>query len=442
MGYQCGRVAYTLSDYSSSLMQAFVAASLGVGLVSAHGVFQGIYQDQFADGAQAQLVALVGALQLGCFIGLRPLAAAVGARFGRHVTLALGVVLSSGGLLAAGVASEIWQLCLAQGVLVGAGASACETAGVTMSPLARDVAHWAVVGAGIGGGALALVAGALAQSLGSTALALRWLALTVFVGQLSALLLLGRWSAFVPREPAGDKLGYGAAGASGQPKVTTSAFPGPRRNVARRAWLQLTQDPGSVLGMAGDVLHSMGAPLPLLYLPSYASLLLQAGGAPLPCAAPLVLLCVASAAGAPLARALLTRHCQSPVLLLGAARAGASLAMWCLWLPAGSSWLATCSFALVYGLMLGTAGYARRIAEDDHSAPARIAPLAASAAALAGAAAAAWLVATPDRSPPFMPLIAFAAAATLAAAAATVASAACSNSKSRITSLPVTCTGW
>ncbi|KAJ2773012.1 hypothetical protein IWQ57_001503 [Coemansia nantahalensis] len=434
VGRRASRVAYTHSDCSSSLSSlsagsigsrgrarrrawpaawggrwrpgvAFLAAATGTGVVGAHGVFQALYQNQFADGLQA--AALVGALQLGSFIALRPLVAWTAVRCGRQAVLAAGALLASGGMLAAGFAAPLWQLCMAQGVLVGAGACACETAGFSTDPLARDLAQWAVAGGGIGGAALALTAAALAQWLGSAALALRWLALVVCIGQLAALVLLGR-------RPAGRVAAASGKPAGGvRPLITTSviwARDGPRQ------W----QAPG-VLGAAGGVLHSLGAPLPLLYLPSYAALRLPSAARPLASAVPLVLLCLAAAAGAPLARALLVRHSLRPALLLGATRAALSLALWCLWLPADRSWAATCTFALFYGLMLGAAGYAQCQDADRPAPPAAVVLPVAGAVAMAGAAAAAWLVATPDRSPPFMPLIAFAAAVMLVAAAATTA---------------------
>ncbi|KAJ2733686.1 glutamate--tRNA ligase [Coemansia sp. BCRC 34962] len=107
----------------------------------------------------------------------------------------VGSLVSGGGLLAAGFAVHLWQLCLAQGVLVGVGAGISARAAVAIaerrwvSTDGESTRRLALVGAGIGGCGLALGASELIRR-GTTSSALRWLAGIVFSGQIIAAILL------------------------------------------------------------------------------------------------------------------------------------------------------------------------------------------------------------------------------------------------------------
>ena len=50
-----------------------------------------------------------------------PFATALTHRFGKYLTMAVGIVLQTTGYVTAGFASRIWQLMITQGVLVGLG---------------------------------------------------------------------------------------------------------------------------------------------------------------------------------------------------------------------------------------------------------------------------------------------------------------------------------
>lgn len=50
-----------------------------------------------------------------------PLVTALTRRFGKHVTMPIGVTLQTTGYITAGFTTHIWQLFLSQGVLVGLG---------------------------------------------------------------------------------------------------------------------------------------------------------------------------------------------------------------------------------------------------------------------------------------------------------------------------------
>jgi MFS family permease len=64
-------------------------------------------------------------------------------RFGIAVPLTLGTLLLAAGYLAVGLSSNLWQVALAHGLLIGLGSSA------TFGPLMADISHWFVRRRGI-----------------------------------------------------------------------------------------------------------------------------------------------------------------------------------------------------------------------------------------------------------------------------------------------------
>ncbi|KAJ2641343.1 glutamate--tRNA ligase, partial [Coemansia sp. RSA 1694] len=253
------------------------------------------------------------------------------------MTVVVGATISSGGLLAAGFADHVWQLCLAQGVMVGVGAGISANAAGRVAemwwPEAID-AQFLLVGSGIGGGALALVAGRLI-STGTTNSALQWLALLVFSGQLlvSLLLFVVTWSS--------DRL-YPPSPPTAEDTVAT-------KHQSHAVQLRL-----QVLRLASHGIHSVTALLPLLFMPSLIASPLAPKQQPMDGSILVAIVCVGWATGSALAP-LAAR--QAWAFRESAVRLALSLSVWGLWLPMTADMRAlACVFCSAYGILLGLVG--------------------------------------------------------------------------------------
>jgi MFS family permease len=131
-----GRAAYGVeSAYAWRRLGLALAISTigGVGMWSFIVALPAIQADFAVDRAEASLpftLAMLGFGAGGVILGR------MADRFGIVVPLTLGALALAAGYVATGLASNLWQVALAHGFLIGFGCS------VTFGPLMADISHW------------------------------------------------------------------------------------------------------------------------------------------------------------------------------------------------------------------------------------------------------------------------------------------------------------
>lgn len=148
------------------------------GVAASYGVFLSYYlSNDYFPGATALDYAFIGGLEFGACMLISPACTILTREFGRRVVMSAGVLMMSGGYIAASFAREIWQLYLSQGVLVGLGMGAIFIPAIAVLPqwflkrrsLAQGLAS---SGSGFGGLAFSLGTSAMIEQI-SLAWALR-----------------------------------------------------------------------------------------------------------------------------------------------------------------------------------------------------------------------------------------------------------------------------
>lgn len=142
------------------------------GTVSAYGIYLSHYLDQvlFPD-ASSWDYAFIGGLNFSAAMLIAPLVTILARKYGIHATMALGLVLQTGGFLAASFATRIWHLHVSQGMLVGIGI------GLLYIPSLPVLSQWftrrrslanglSAAGVGVGGAAFAWGTEAIIQRFG------------------------------------------------------------------------------------------------------------------------------------------------------------------------------------------------------------------------------------------------------------------------------------
>ncbi|KAJ1644996.1 hypothetical protein LPJ64_003377 [Coemansia asiatica] len=470
------RYIYTHSEYSSSmsslsasntstsearqtrldqakLIYFRVFASLliishSAGLCLIHGIFESDYEVDFAqlienkEMGRSRTVSLISAIQLSLYMAAR--GSGIGLIICRWLDVRIGVlvgaILSSGGLLASSYASSVWQLCLAQGAMVGLGSAlgfsaAIEVLDYLKTKYARinliDTSTLAVAAAGMGGGALALVTRKLVVS-GSLATGLRWLALIVLCSQCLGALLMGRVSnaeknnISIGEISTGEAKGKQKADVDGLDGLDIAANPMNqyRRhhhnlNSKRRLFKQHTdrlylvlKNRRFLISLLSDMLHYTGAFVPPILIPGYVSTQLPESSA-LSGALLLSMIWFASSLGG-----LLTSMRQIPAAIKQKLpQISLSLSIWCLWLPAADSWPMVYAFCLVYGLCLGAASKQREDEIGDLDLISGwVKAVGCAVSVMIGVPVASWLFVGIGSGTYYVPAIAFTAATSLAAA--------------------------
>ncbi|KAJ1936513.1 hypothetical protein GGF37_005578, partial [Kickxella alabastrina] len=389
---------------------------------------------------------LIGALQIASFLLLRNTGTSF--RLTRFLTTApsifIGALTTAIGLLLSSYANSVWQLCLGQGVVVGLGAAVSSSAAIdaldaTLMYVFVDNRFSAsglfVAATGVGGAVLSMgIHGALVDS---SSLALRWLALVVFIGQCLAALPM----VFRINSTNSSNSGIFERESSDQDDVLNKMMPKcnnttsninnddnddnnskrPTSTPVRQSRLQTwAATARSALGSQGflmlisvDLLHHMSYPVTLIFLPGYAAQMhSHIVGSPTHLAT--ILWCSVLSA-------LLIPHYHLSPLLHGISRLGLSLSLWCLWLPASGATNSALlyAFCAVHGLFLGSVGVHLM---DDLLATgglieAWIRAGVCSLGAVVGVLVAGWLFIGVGSAGQYMPAITFAAAASFLAAA-------------------------
>lgn len=142
------------------------------GINSSYGVFLAHYlsNDTF-HGASSLEYAFIGGLSISMALIIAPLATLCVKKFGTKVTLSLGIMFETAGLLGASWAKQIWHLFLSQGLAFGFGMGFLFIASVGIVPQwfskKRSFANSiAAAGSGIGGLIYSLGTNAMIQSIG------------------------------------------------------------------------------------------------------------------------------------------------------------------------------------------------------------------------------------------------------------------------------------
>jgi len=143
--------------------------------VKSFGVYLSYYlrTERYPDASDLDF-AFVGGFNFAFAMVAAPFATALTHRFGKYLTMAIGIVLQCTGYVTAGFASRIWQLMITQGVLVGLGI------GMIYVPSLPILSQWfdarrtlangiSSSGSGFGGALFAWTTGAIIDAFG-----LRW----------------------------------------------------------------------------------------------------------------------------------------------------------------------------------------------------------------------------------------------------------------------------
>jgi MFS family permease len=127
-------------------------------------------EDRFPD-ASTWDYAFIGSSNFSMAMLIAPFVTILARKFGTHTTMAIGLVIQSGGFLAASFSTRIWHLHISQGILVGCGI------GLLYIPSLPILSQWFVkrrslangvsaAGSGVGGAAFAWGTEAVIQRFG------------------------------------------------------------------------------------------------------------------------------------------------------------------------------------------------------------------------------------------------------------------------------------
>ena len=165
------------------------------GVAASYGVYISHYlANDYFPGATALDFALIGGLEFGVALIISPLCTILTRELGRLIVMSTGCAMFAGGFIAASFASEIWQLYLSQGVLIGLGLGGIFIPSIQVLPqwflkkrsLAGGIAS---AGSGFGGLAFSLGTNAMIEQI-SLGWALRITGILCLVGNLTATLLV------------------------------------------------------------------------------------------------------------------------------------------------------------------------------------------------------------------------------------------------------------
>ncbi|KAF7860628.1 hypothetical protein EAF04_008148 [Stromatinia cepivora] len=142
------------------------------GVNSSYGVFLAHYlANNTFPGATSLEYAFVGGLSISLALFTAPVATICTRKFGTQITLAIGILFETAGLLGASFAYEIWHLFLSQGVAFGFGMGFLFVGSVGVVPQwfskRRSLANGiSAAGSGLGGLIYSLGTNAMIQSIG------------------------------------------------------------------------------------------------------------------------------------------------------------------------------------------------------------------------------------------------------------------------------------
>ncbi|KAK9322180.1 major facilitator superfamily domain-containing protein [Lipomyces orientalis] len=181
-GWVCVAACFAVNCFSWGIVASY-------GIYLSHYLSSGIYPE-----ASSIDFALVGGFNFSMAMLAAPLVTILTRKFGIRFTMTVGVILLSGGFIAASFANRVWHLYLSQGLLVGVGV------GFIYIPSMAVLSQWfdkkrslangiSSGGSGIGGAVFSWATQAMIDHLG-LAWALRVTGIITFVANLTAAILM------------------------------------------------------------------------------------------------------------------------------------------------------------------------------------------------------------------------------------------------------------
>lgn len=168
----------------TAVCKAFHGCTAFVTSSQSYGVYLSHYLDvQTFPEATPRDFAFIGGFNFSAAMVVSPLVTTLARQYGKHLTMALGVVFQATGFATASVSRHIWQLYLSQGVLVGLGT------GFLYIPSTAILSQWfsqrrslangiSAAGSGVGGAVFAWATGSMIERF-----SLAWsLRITCFIG--------------------------------------------------------------------------------------------------------------------------------------------------------------------------------------------------------------------------------------------------------------------
>ncbi|KAJ2547979.1 hypothetical protein EV175_005012 [Coemansia sp. RSA 1933] len=436
---------------------AFIVIASSAGLCLTHGIFESSYQFSYTTGKtsnqhkveqeeeeeeeemQSRYTMIIGALQIAGFIGAHGMRHVAKRRVvSRRLTVLLGAVVTTGGLLTAGFTRQLWQLCLTQGVAVGIGSGISYGAAPAIASTGRYILAMAT---GVGGGALALIVQRIFLACnGNTAVTLRWVALLAGGIQLVGIALASGPFHVEPSVEA-ERIHQPC---EAQPEYSReSKMEGPSGRSSGGCQMTQTQchtEPpqqswricaGILASHSSASVYRMGSMVGVLLIPGFVDRMLGHGNKGYSGASMLALLCSASAIGGALGMRMISAastEIRRSHTLRSVVLGLLAITMWGLWLPASSngSWVLVSIFCVTHGVLFGMMQQnAERGNMDGRAAVIAMAALLGQVVfAVVGICIAGWLLVGVGDSNSYTPSIVFAAAATTAASVLAAAAAA------------------
>ncbi|KAJ3266161.1 hypothetical protein HDU77_002292 [Chytriomyces hyalinus] len=177
------------ADAWMAVFASFTIHFLGLGVLYSFGIYAAYYSSN--NLAPISVISFIGAIGASFLVGLGLVSGRLAEKFGFRVMIVIGAFVLSIGLLLASFSTQVWQLILTQGVLVGTGMSLSYFPAVSLPSqwfekrrgLATGIA---VSGSGLGGLVMSLLTQSMLTKIGFE-WTMRATALIILVGILAVI---------------------------------------------------------------------------------------------------------------------------------------------------------------------------------------------------------------------------------------------------------------
>ncbi|TPX77897.1 hypothetical protein CcCBS67573_g00814 [Chytriomyces confervae] len=177
------------ADAWMAVFASFTIHFLGLGVLYSFGIYAAYYSSN--NLAPISVISFIGAIGASFLVGLGLVSGRLAEKFGFRVMIVIGAFVLSIGLLLASFSTQVWQLVLTQGVLVGTGMSLSYFPAVSLPSqwfekrrgLATGIA---VSGSGLGGLVMSLLTQSMLTKIGFE-WTMRATALIILVGILAVI---------------------------------------------------------------------------------------------------------------------------------------------------------------------------------------------------------------------------------------------------------------
>lgn len=234
----------------SIVLVSFINHFIILGIIYSFGVYQQFYV-QNIKLANSSLVAIIGAINVGCLSGLGIPAGRLAERFGFRTMSIIGTIIIALGLILASFSSELWHFIVTQGIITGIGSSIAYFPAVSapayyFSKYRGLAVGLAVSGSGLGGFVISIVLARMLDSLGLQ-WTLRICSIFAFgiISDNLVVLCASSWFLKIPKQDTANP---------------TPSFPS-----------KLLKDPAFILLALMPSLAAFGYLVPIVYSPLYAT---------------------------------------------------------------------------------------------------------------------------------------------------------------------------